>query len=76
MDVNNLRLSDDVIGQIAKLVQAAILTGTDVVDWLRQVRLSATGDTLRMDDEYIKVFEGNIQTLLQDLEKNSGDITQ
>ena len=76
MDVNNLRLSDDVIGQIAKLVQAAILTGTDVVDWLRQVRLSVTGDTLYMDDEYIKVFEGNIQTLLQNLEKNNGDITQ
>ena len=32
-----MTLSDEVIGQLAKLVQLAILTGTDIVDNLRKL---------------------------------------
>ena len=35
--MNQYNLSDEVITQIAKLVQLAILTGTDIVDNLRMV---------------------------------------
>ena len=39
-----MKLSDDVIAHIARLLQMAILTGTDVVDHLRMVRLETTED--------------------------------
>ena len=35
-----MSLSDEVIGQVARLVQIAILTGTDVVDNLRMLRVT------------------------------------
>ena len=46
------KLSDETIGQIAKLVQLAILTGTDVVDNLRLMRVTLSdegSDTLDPD---------------------------
>tara|TARA_R110001583_G_scaffold7985_21_gene39040 strand:+ start:8367 stop:8606 length:240 start_codon:yes stop_codon:yes gene_type:complete len=60
------KLSDETIGQIAKLVQLAILTGTDVVDNLRLMRVTPSaesGNTLDPTTEYIEVFESNLQRL-------------
>lgn len=60
------KLSDETIGQIAKLVQLAILTGTDVVDNLRLMRVTPAeegGTTLDPTTEYIEVFESNLQKL-------------
>jgi hypothetical protein len=66
----SFKLSDEVIGQIAKLVQVAIISGTDVVDHFRQTRLSVVGDTLYLAEEYKEQFEGNIQSMLKELEDN------
>ena len=60
------KLSDETIGQIAKLVQLAILTGTDVVDNLRLMRVTLSdegSDTLDPTVEYLEVFESNLQKL-------------
>ena len=46
-----MRLDDSVIGHVAKLVQIAILTGTDVVDHMRMVRLSDADGVLFLDPE-------------------------
>tara|TARA_Y100000034_G_C6706113_1_gene311666 strand:- start:65 stop:286 length:222 start_codon:yes stop_codon:yes gene_type:complete len=69
----NFKLSDEVIGQIAKLVQMAILSGTDIVDHLRQARLVSIGEMLHMSEDYRKQFDNNIQTMLQELEENEDD---
>jgi hypothetical protein len=71
------RLSDETIGQIAKLVQLAILTGTDVVDNMRLIRLTP-GDSdkssLEPTSEYLETFEANLQRLQDDIIKmSSGD---
>ena len=71
MDENNLKLSDEVISQIAKLVQVAILSGTDVVDNFRQLRLVLDEGMLQLSDDYKQQFETNIQTMLQEIEENS-----
>ena len=62
------RLSDDAISQIAKLLQVAILTGTDVVDNLRTVRLESTvkGNYLTPTLKYTEQFDENLQRLLED----------
>ena len=44
-----MTLSDDVIAQLVKLLQLAILTGTDISDNLRTLRLVSDGDKLELD---------------------------
>ena len=66
-----LRFSDEVIGQMAKLIQMAILSGTDIVDHLRHARLMSDDETLYLSQDYKDQFENNIQTMLQELEENA-----
>mgnify|MGYP001373911815 CR=1 FL=1 len=65
-------LSDEVISQIAKLVQLAIITGTDIVDNLRMMSLEQDGETgsLVLTDEYRGISEDQIQKLLAELESS------
>ncbi len=60
-----LKLSDSTIAQIAKVLQVALLTGTDIVDNLRMIELQVDGDQLVISDEYKKQFEETL-TKLQD----------
>ena len=62
--MESLRLSDNVISNIAKLVQIAILTGTDVVDNLRTLRLTLDGETLEVHKDFEKSLEQNIENML------------
>ena len=47
-----MKLSDEVIGHIAKQLQIAILTGTDVVDNLRMIELHAASEKLYLHPDY------------------------
>jgi len=60
------KLSDATILQVSRLVQLAILTGTDVVDNLRTLVLTPNeSGTLDPDPEFLKGLEEGIQSLLQ-----------
>lgn len=65
-----LRLSDELIGQIAKLVQLAMLTGTSVVDQIRGMRVEASAETgeVSLHTDYVEGFNGYLQSLLQQAE--------
>ena len=65
MNENILKLSDEAIGQIAKLVQLAILTGTDIVDNLRTLRLTNRSNELYLFEEYKESFHANIEKMLE-----------
>lgn len=60
-----MRLSDNSIAAIAKLIQMAILTGTDVTDNLRLLRLKPDGDLLHPDDEFTSGLEDSIKRMLE-----------
>jgi len=47
-----MKLSDEVIGHIAKQLQIAILTGTDVVDNLRMIELHESAGKLYLHPDY------------------------
>ena len=67
MSNNVLKLSDDEIAQVAKLLQVAILSGTDIVDNLRQLELTDNGDsTLVMTNDYVESFEQNINKMMSE----------
>ena len=61
------KLSDNTIAQVAKLLQIALLTGTDIVDNLRTLRLTLNGDALDPDAEYLASFESNLNKLIENL---------
>ena len=62
---NSYKLSDDTISQIARLLQIAILSGTDIVDNLRtlQVVVDDSG-TLSPDPEYLTQFDQNLNRMI------------
>lgn len=66
-----MNLSDEVIGHIAKLVQIAILTGTDVVDHLRSVELTQDLETgnLFLTEAYSARADENLERMLSEIEQ-------
>lgn len=65
-----LRLSDELIGQVAKLVQLAMLTGTSVVDQIRTMRVEACQETgeVTLHPDYVEGFNGYLARLLSQAE--------
>jgi hypothetical protein len=59
-----LRLSDKTISAIAQLVQVGILTGTDIIDNLRTLRLETDGEFLNPTESFIENFQKGISDLL------------
>ena len=65
--MNNVKFSDEVIAKIAQVLQVAILTGTDIVDNLRTMRLVVKDDTLVCDPDFLETFEQNIQGMMAEV---------
>ena len=60
-----MKLHDTSIAQISKILQMAILTGTDIVDHLRMVTLEEQEDgMLYIEKEYKKIFDDSISKML------------
>ena len=65
----NYTLSNEVISHIAKLLQMAILSGTDVVDHLRMIKVTGSEeneDELVLTSEYREISDGQVQKMLDD----------
>jgi len=58
------KFSDDVIAEIAKQLQVAILTGTDVVDNLRLIEVTLKKDKLVLSQNYVNFSEGRMDNML------------
>ena len=63
-----MKLDDSAIVHIAKCLQIAILTGTDVVDNLRQLELVEEDGALFIDPDHAKLFEENLQKMVSEAE--------
>jgi len=62
-----MHLHDKTIGHVAKLVQLAMITGTDIIDHLRMMKLSLGEDGMvHIDEEY----ESNHNLSINDMIKN------
>jgi len=69
--MNSYKLSDEVISQIAKLIQLAILTGTDVTDNLRTLSVEESQSDegfLILTPEYREMGESQVSKLLSEVE--------
>lgn len=70
-----MKLNDSAIAHIAKTLQVAILTGTDIVDNLRQVQFVVEDDSLVVDPECSKEFSNNLEKMLENAEKMKTGVT-
>lgn len=72
------RLSDETIGQIAKLLQIAIITGTDIVDNLRTIRLRTDdgGEFLDPTPDYLENFEKNLSKMIENLAEQTSNTSE
>lgn len=69
-----MQLSDGSIAQLVKLLQLAILTGTDVSDNFRTIRFVAEDGVLHLDPEYVENFDKNIEKMQAEAEsEGTGD---
>jgi len=71
------RLSDKTIAQVAKLLQIALLTGTDIVDNLRTIRLRSDdgGEFLDPTPDYLENFDKNLNKMIENLAEQTSDAT-
>lgn len=66
---SSYKLSDEFIGQVAKLVQLALLTGTNVVDNLRLVRVATSDDgEVVLSEEYKDYFNASLSQMLDEVD--------
>ena len=74
--METLRLDDSTIAHIAKLLQLAIISGTDIVDHLRMVRLIDADGTLFLDETYLENSDRNIEKMLSEIDILSEENTE
>ena len=60
---NTVTLSDKAIVRVVDLLQLALLTGTDIIDNLRTLRLTVDGDKLTISDADNQAFNEAVQRL-------------
>ena len=65
-----MKLHDNCISHIAKIVQLAILTGTDIVDNLRAMELTDVDGLLDLNPDYIQTFEENLSKLVESIRQD------
>ena len=74
-NLTDLKLDDSAIAQIAKILQMAILTGTDIVDNLRLMYLSVEHNgretKLVLSEDYVEKFEEDIEYMVDTLAENT-----
>lgn len=68
------KLADETIGQVAKLLQVALLTGTDIVDNLRTLTLCVSKDELVPTPGYMENFDENIAKMMQRAQESTDEV--
>jgi len=66
------KFDDSVISTIAKTLQVALLTGTDIVDNLRQIEVHRNNDgTLGVTQKYNNQFEHWMAKMIEEIEEHA-----
>ena len=73
MSQKSLQLDDSVVGHVAKILQVALITGTDIIDHMRMIRFSEKDSKLFLEEEYQKTFDVSLDTMLQNVQDQQGE---
>ena len=62
-----MKLSDNGIAQLVRVLQLAIITGTDVSDNMRMMEFVEEDGFLIIDPDYLETFDANLQKLQDEI---------
>ena len=67
------RLDDEVVAEVARSLQRALLTGTDIVDHIRSIELNVARGSNRivLSEEYLERTQSNDQRMVDEAEEIS-----
>ncbi len=67
------RLDDEVVAEVARSLQRALLTGTDIVDHIRSIELNVARGSNRivLSEEYLERTQSNDQRMVEEAEELS-----
>ena len=69
-----MNLDDTAIAQIVRLIQMALLTGTDIVDHLRMLMLDVNeNQKLVINSEYEKVFNESLEKMMNNVNERESE---
>tara|TARA_Y100000592_G_scaffold62945_1_gene98197 strand:- start:1399 stop:1632 length:234 start_codon:yes stop_codon:yes gene_type:complete len=69
------RLDDEVVAEVARSLQRAMLTGTDIVDHIRAIELNVErgGDRILLSPEFLKRTQLNDDRMVEEAKELSFD---
>ena len=73
MKDKDFKLDDNVIAHIARILQVSMLTGTDIIDHMRMIRLTSKEESLVLQEEYANVFDGSLDSMLKNAQEKKGE---
>jgi len=73
MKDTDFRLDDNVIAHIARILQVSMLTGTDIIDHMRMIRMTNKDSVLVLQEEYANVFDGSLDSMLKNAQNKKGE---
>ena len=68
-----LQLDDSVVGHVAKILQMALITGTDIIDHMRMIRLSSKDSKLFLEEDYQQTFDVSLENMLKNSQEQQGE---
>ena len=68
-----LQLDDSVVGHVAKILQVALITGTDIIDHMRMIRLTEKDSKILLEEDYQKTFDVSLDTMLKNAQEQQGE---
>ena len=68
-----LQLDDSVVGHVAKILQMALITGTDIIDHMRMIRLSSKDSKLFLEEDYQQTFDVSLDSMLKNAQEQQGE---
>jgi len=68
-----LQFDDSVVGHVAKILQMALITGTDIIDHMRMIRLSTKDGKLFLQEDYQKTFDVSLDAMLKNAQEQQGE---
>jgi hypothetical protein len=71
-----MKFSDELIANIARTLQIAILTGTDIVDHLRTFEVENESGYIKLTNNSKERIEKEIQEMAQRIENERGSSTK
>ena len=68
------RLGDDLIAVVRELIQLSLLTGTNIVDHMRAVRVEVIEGAVVPTEEYVNAYNKQIEALSAQAEANAEEM--